>query len=498
MNAQVKEAPWVLESVASDDHAKFSPSGAHRWMECPGSMALEIDYENQGSEYADEGTVAHAVLADCFNNETDAAVHSGKTVIVRQKRADGSVISEREFVVDDEMVEHVQTTLDSVRRRTAGKTLLVEQRVEFTKAIGTLDRQFGTSDIIMISLDGEDVDVEDFKYGAGVKVYASDIVGYEDRVDMDETGEPVNIQVPIKKGNKQMLSYALGVLETFGGLLGDFKRFHLRVHQPRIDGGWEDEHTVTIEEVIEHGAQMRSKSLAAAVAMEAHSYGKQEDDVKAAKDEGQYLERIATKIPADMFNPGEKQCKFCRAKPTCPGLRAFVAAQVYDDFQVLDDPDKIITSSPQTPAGERLGVMYSNLGMIRDWCNAIEQEAERLVHAGMTVVGTDGQPMKLVEGKKGDRYWKDKEAAEGLLVGCLPPEKVYKPREILTPAAAEKAVLHGLRGAKRKARWEQFVDYIGQQPGKPKIALGSDPRPVYAGESQANEFENLDAGDPSQ
>lgn len=495
MSAELKEAVrWVLESVASDDHAKYSPSGAHRWMPCPGSMALEIDYENSGSEYADEGTVAHAVLSDCFLNETDAAGHSGKIVVVRQKRADGSVISEREFTVDDEMVEHVQTTLDSVRRRTAGKTLLVEQRVEFTKSIGTLDRQFGTSDIIMVSLDGEDVDVEDFKYGAGVKVYASDIVGYQEALD-PETGETV--QVPIKKGNKQMLSYALGVLETFGGILGDFKRFHLRVHQPRIDGGWEDEFTVTVEDVIAHGAEMRRASIAAAVAMEAHSYGKQEDDVKAAKDEGQYLERIATKIPADLFNPGEKQCKFCRAKPTCPGLRAFVSAQVYDDFEVLDDPDKIVTSSPQTPSGERLGVMYGHLSLIQDWVKAIKQEAERLVHAGMTVIGTDGQPMKLVQGKKGDRYWKDPEGAEGLLVGLLPPDKVYV-KKMITPAKAETEVCKGLRGPKRKARWEQFADYVGQEPGQPTIALGSDPRPPYSGESEANEFENLDAGDPSQ
>lgn len=495
MNAQVKEAVrWVLESVASDDHAKFSPSGAHRWMECPGSMALEIDFENQGSEYADEGTVAHAVLSDCFLNETDANVHSGKIVVVRQKRSDGSVISEREFTVDDEMVEHVQTTLDSVRRRTASKTLLVEQRVEFTQAIGTLDRQFGTSDIIMISLDGEDVDVEDFKYGAGVKVYASDIVGYQDALDA-ETG--AEIQVPIKKGNKQMLSYALGVLETFGGILGDFKRFHLRVHQPRIDGGWEDEFTVSVEDVIEHGAQMRSKSLHAAVAMEAHSYGAKEPDAVAAKDEGQYLEIMATKIPVDLFNPGEKQCRFCRAKSTCPALRQFVAAQVYDDFEVLDDPDKIITSSPQTPSGERLGVMYGHLSLIQDWCKAIKQEAERLVHAGMTVIGSDGQPMKLIQGKKGDRYWKDPEGAEGLLVGLLPPDQVYV-KKMVTPAAAETAVCKGLRGAKRKARWEQFTDYVGQEPGKPTIALGSDPRPVYQGESQTEEFENLDAGDPSK
>lgn len=483
MSEQVKEAVrWVLESVSEDDHSKFSPSSSHRWMPCPGSMALEIDYPNESSSYADEGTAAHAVLADCFLNETDAEVHIGKIIVVRQKRSDGSVISEREFPVDDEMAGYVQMTLDSVRRRTTNKTLLVEQRVWFTKAIGTMDPQGGTSDIIMISLDGEEVDVEDFKYGMGVKVYASEIEGYDEALD-PETGEAV--QVPIKKGNKQMLSYALGVLEQFGGILGDFKRFNLRVHQPRID--WEDEFTVSVEDVIAHGAAMRSASLNAAIAIENRGYKLKELDEQGVKDKGQRMEIVAADLPLDFFSPGEKQCRFCRAKPTCRALAQKVADDVYDDFQTLDTPEAVIVSHPRTPSGERLGALYGALPLIRDWCNAIEAEAERLVFAGSTVIGPDGVPMKLVEGKKGDRYWKDEEMAEGMLVGVLPPEKVYKPRQIITASAAAKL----LDKKRTAATWEPFKELIGQEPGKPKIALGTDPRPVYQGEAKDDEFQDL-------
>lgn len=476
-------------------HAKFSPSGAHRWMPCPASIALESDYPNESSEYADEGTAAHTILAECLLEGKDAIAHLGRVVTVEQKEDDGTITSSRDFTVDEEMAMHIQSTLDSVRRRAATRTLLVEQKVEFTKSIGTLEKQFGTSDIIMVSEDGEEVDVEDFKYGAGVKVYASEIVGYETITD-EEAG--TFDKIPILRGNKQMLSYALGVLETFGGIIGDFKRFNLRVHQPRCDGGWEDEFTVTLEDVLEHGRQMRQASTFAAVAIDCHSFIKQEPDVRALPEGYQRLELISEKMPRDMYAPGDKPCRFCKAKSTCVALREHVSQNVFEDLTALSTAESIKNAAimgAAVPSGGKLGLAYGALDLIRDWCKSVERECERLVHAGMTVIGPDGEPMKLVGGKKGDRYWVDPEGAEGLLVGLLPPEQIYV-KKMLTPSAAETAVCKGLRGPKRKARWEQFSEYVGQEPGKATIALGSDPRPKYEASTTADEFVDL-TQDPS-
>lgn len=44
-----------------DIHAKLSASGSDRWMHCPGSVVLEEYFEDEGSEYASEGTQAHAI-----------------------------------------------------------------------------------------------------------------------------------------------------------------------------------------------------------------------------------------------------------------------------------------------------------------------------------------------------------------------------------------------------------------------------------------------------
>ena len=42
-----------------DTHALLGPSSAHRWLACPPSARLEEGMDDQGSEYAREGTLAH-------------------------------------------------------------------------------------------------------------------------------------------------------------------------------------------------------------------------------------------------------------------------------------------------------------------------------------------------------------------------------------------------------------------------------------------------------
>lgn len=54
-------------------HALLSPSSAHRWCNCPGSVALTKDLPNVSSPYAEEGTRAHrlAELALAYWREAE-------------------------------------------------------------------------------------------------------------------------------------------------------------------------------------------------------------------------------------------------------------------------------------------------------------------------------------------------------------------------------------------------------------------------------------------
>ena len=43
-------------------HAKLSASGAHRWMNCPGSVKAEEGLKESTSSFAEEGTKAHDLM----------------------------------------------------------------------------------------------------------------------------------------------------------------------------------------------------------------------------------------------------------------------------------------------------------------------------------------------------------------------------------------------------------------------------------------------------
>lgn len=430
-------------------HAKWSPSSAHRWMECKASMAEELAYVRVGaSVFADEGTAAHTLMAWCLTRNEDASRYLGVIIpVITTDEETGQEIARNEFTVDEEMAGYVQVVLDSVRARvTQGWTLLVEQRVDFSNFIG-ISNQFGTADIILISPDGKRVSVEDLKYGKGHKVYPD--------------------------GNHQMLCYAVGVLETFDGLMGDFEQFDMRVHQPRLNAELATERSYSRAEILEFAAKMKA----------------------AAAENSVYIIRKVDGFPIDKnmhnYNPSYKTCLWCKHKPNCKAHEKMVLDEVKQDFVDLDAlpaaQEDLMINGPVMPSPSRLGQAFANLDMIEEWCRSVRAEVERQTFAGIEVMGVDGLPLKLIEGRKGDRKWTDELTAEAMLVGVLPPEKAYSPRKIISPAQAAKL----LDKKKTAAQWEDFKTIIAQAPGKPKVVEGSAEGTPWSGAVQDHEFVDL-------
>jgi hypothetical protein len=412
------------------DHARFSPSAAHRWMTCPGSVALSRDIPNTSSEYAAEGTAAHTLASRALTYDKPAEFFAGETFEV-----EGWV-----FTADEEMCEAVQIYLDEVNARVGKGTLMFEQKIGFSNAIGVPD-QFGTSDAIILSEDCKSAQIGDLKYGMGVRVVAEE--------------------------NEQLMTYAVGVLETYAVVMDQVETVELFIVQPRLDHI--DSWTCTVERLTEHAKRLR---LAAAAALE----GCEMMDADGV-------------VPTALFKPSEDACQFCPAKVDCKALREKVSNEIYGDFQALDDPTSLaVLGEPSLPRLDRLGAAYGVLDLIEGWCRSVRAEVERMVMAGMTVVGPDGTAMKVVEGKKGNRAWTDAEKARALLAGILPPEKYLKPQEIITPSVADKL----LNKAKTLEQWKLFGDLISQAQGKPKVTLGSDPAPSYHADAGAHEFEVLE------
>jgi hypothetical protein len=382
-------------------HSLLGPSAAHRWMWCPGSVALTKDMPDESSPHADEGTRAHT-LAE--------AILSGVTFPPP----------------DEDMLNHVMFFVDYVRREAEGHQLLVEQRVDFSDAIG-VPGSFGTSDAVILA--GDTIKIIDLKYGMGV------------RVDAEE--------------NEQLQLYALGALETFG-VLGGFKKVKVAIVQPRLDhiSEWE----VSVEDLREFG---RSAARMAAVAT---GY------IEGFEPEGVVI-----------FEPGEKQCRWCKAKATCPALLSHVQDAVGADFENLDDigVDEIKTGA-MSMGHNALSVAMAAVPLIEDWCKAVRARLEAELLKGEKVPG-----YKLVQGRNGARKWANEAEAEATLKKMkLKVEEMYD-LKLITPPMAEKLAKAGTIGPRQ---WPSLQGLIVQKPGPPSVAPESDKRPAW---SPADDFQNL-------
>lgn len=397
-------------------HAKLSPSGAHRWMACPGSVVLEASFPDKGSVYADEGTAAHTLAAYCLQDGTEAKDYLGEMIHV----------GERLFVVDPAMAGHVADYVKFVRDLAKGKQLLVERKVPIGHLTGETGAT-GTSDAVIIDRDQEALIVADLKYGMGVKVDAI--------------------------GNHQLQMYALGAYEAYG-LLSDFSHVSMYIHMPRLNHV--SEYHITVPELLQFADRVREAAA----------------NVEEAVILGAVNATAAELHDAGHLNPGEKQCRFCKAKALpCPALLADVTEVVGGaPVATAEEFAQFMPVNNDVEVGDNyLSIAMDKVGLVEDWCKAVRAEVERRLLRGDKVPG-----YKLVEGKQGIRRWVDADKAEAALKALkLKQDEIFE-RELISPTAAEKLL------KKTPEKWEKLQGMISRNPGKPSVAPVTDKRPELA------------------
>ncbi len=166
-------------------HSKFSASGSERWLNCPGSVALEEACpDSDDNPWAREGTIAHEWLEKLLTGVNTLAD------------------------VPQAMYSHLQKTMLKIKflhAKTKNSVLLIEKKI-FNTFIH--EEMFGTCDAVIAQAGGE-LHIADFKYGSG--------------------------HIVDPRENTQLIQYALGAAESYDW---DFKTAHLHILQPRAGEEW--------------------------------------------------------------------------------------------------------------------------------------------------------------------------------------------------------------------------------------------------------------------
>lgn len=226
---------------------------------------------------------------------------------------------------------------------------------------------FGTCDCLLIG-DGV-LHIVDFKYGQGV---------------------PVSCE-----NNPQLMYYALGAYDLFAAT-DEIQTVRMSIVQPRIQ-----EEPETFEMPLADLLDWAEKTLRPAAMLAWEGKGN--------------------------FAPGEKQCRFCRAYPTCRAWQ--------DKYGELAGFESL--PQPATLSDKELG----------EWLR------------------------KLVEGRS-TRKWSDQDAAFRQMQAAGIDESMLYTRTPISLTVAEKLI-----GKKKFA--ETMSAFITKAPGAPKLANDSDPRPAY-------------------
>lgn len=228
---------------SSRAHAVLSASSSARWLKCPPSAVAATMYENTGTEFTREGTLAHEVA--------EAMTRNGGSFGVGDE-----LFAKRHAEIDREMLECAGAYHDYIQELITddNAVVLLEQRLDFSPWV---PKGFGTGDAIIIQ--GNRLDVVDYKYGKGVAVSAVD--------------------------NSQMRLYALGALHDFGDIY-DIQEIGMHIFQPRINNVSAD--VLRVEDLLVWGEEIRP------------------------------IAKLAAKGQGD-FCSGE-HCRFCPHAGSCPTL----------------------------------------------------------------------------------------------------------------------------------------------------------------------------------
>ena len=190
--------------------------------------------------------------------------------------------------------------------------------------------------------------------------------------------------------NKQLMYYALGACQE-----GDFEQVEIVIVQPRVGGDPIRRWTLSVTELERFAAELKEK-----------------------------IE--ATRQPkADLIAGPWCKKTFCPAMAVCPAI----IGSVERETQLAFREEKPMLPKPDTMSMDLLRKVLDNMETLDTWLRSVEAYAETMANQGQKISG-----YKLVQGRMGNRKWKDEAEVEAYFgPDCLE-------QKVMSPAKMEKLV----------------------------------------------------------
>lgn len=311
------------------------------------------------------------------------------------------------FKIDQERLDRVQQYVDYVRALPGDK--------EYEVALSLMDDVGGTADCLSAAVD--ELHIVDFKDGHGF----------------------------VEANTEQLLVYLIAARNLYSALYGDFLKYTAHIVQPKV--GKPRSVTYTNEDLDAFEAKVYAAANAARAC----------------------LEHPGTNL-TDLLTPGDKQCKWCPMRGSCPARAAMVAAKFPDMTQQALKPHQLTELE--------LADWLDRRPAIEAFFNDIAAQALHRAQLGAPI-----PRYKLAEGRQGNRAWDNIEIVEGVLNKELAGD-AYE-RKLIGPAPAEKKLK-----AKNPEAWAKLLTHIVRSPGQPTLVPEGDFRPPMV--ANMPEFENID------
>ena len=401
------------------EHARLSFSASERWLRCPASVYMSQGRTGGDSDAAKEGTFAHSIMERTLKDFI-AGVGEGTVVMVPSDVPDELKYLNMDL---DEMRDCLQRCVNYVLERyneLGGEKgtvrMEIERRVDL-HYISNRDDLWGTGDVILSN--ASTIDVIDLKYGSGIFV------------ESDTT---------------QNRLYVLGKMcQYMKATKGEVPWTWVRgtIMQPRFPD--------------KNGEIFRYEEYDPEKLMDWFD----KDVLPIAR---------ATDVTDLKPVAGQKQCRFCLAKPDCPAASEVmrnaisipfapatdgVVPEVFDDVAMMD-VDRLVDIFDKTPLinGYLKSVADRIKTLLKERDKRLEGKLKLVRCGGANAWNTDEETILAEITKGSDRILK---------------KHLVKERMLTAPAALKISKL-------KPAQKERLQKYISKGEGSLSVVPDSDPR----------------------